>query len=263
MANFPTVSVYIPVYNGEVSIEKCLESIIGQTYRSLDIVVYDDGSADSTVEKAMAIAARDTRIRVVRGNHEGLAATRNKALKECFGEWVAPVDADDYVEPGYIEYLLNSAMENEADICMCGYSVTQRKNRFHASRVIEGRENIHRFFLKDGRGDNFAWGKLYRKKVLKGVEYPPGRAYEDLAALPYIIERTERLSVIPDVLYHYELSLNGITSGGMEAHREGYENTQKRIRFYKERYPSLVFPARLASMEFGMYLIKKKLQSLF
>lgn len=263
MTDAPLVSVYVPCYNEADKITGCLESLRTQTYENLEIIVLDDGSTDDSASQVRSFMSRDGRVRLINMAHEGLSAVRNRALTECRGQWIVSVDGDDYVEPGFIGRLVSAAVETGADIVMCGYSVTGRKDRFHEARTISGREEIHKFFLTLGRGDNFAWGKLYKKECFEGVEYPVDRAYEDLATLPYVIENTEKLVLCPDVLYHYELSASGITAGNMKNHIEGYENTKKRILFYKEKYPSLVRYAKRASMEFGLFVIKKRLQSIF
>ena len=115
----PLVSVVVPVYKVESYIERCIESVIHQTYSNLEILLVDDGSPDRCGFICDQFAKRDYRIKVFHKNHGGLSDTRNYALDRLTGDYVAFVDSDDWIEPDMCEVLVKNAIENDADICVC------------------------------------------------------------------------------------------------------------------------------------------------
>ena len=110
------ISIVVPVYNAENYLEKCINSIIGQTYRNLEIILIDDGSNDNSLSICEKFALQDNRIKVFHQNNGGVASARNKGLSEASGEFIAWVDSDDSIEPEYIEKLYDAVKEYNADI---------------------------------------------------------------------------------------------------------------------------------------------------
>ena len=117
----PLISVIVPVYNVERYLDQCVESLIGQTYERLEIILVDDGSTDSSGEQCNAWANRDNRIRAVRQCNAGLAAARNTGLDLAKGEYIGFVDSDDYVLPDMFGTLLHNLQESDADLSIISY----------------------------------------------------------------------------------------------------------------------------------------------
>ncbi|MFA6343015.1 MAG: glycosyltransferase family 2 protein, partial [Fibrobacteraceae bacterium] len=121
----PLISVIIPVYNGESYLRQCIESIQGQTYAPLEIILVDDGSTDGSGKLCDEYGNADSRIQVIHQNNQGLSGARNRGLRQCSGEYIAFVDGDDAVSEDYLEFLWTQIHLTGADISCCGF------HRFH------------------------------------------------------------------------------------------------------------------------------------
>ena len=110
------VSVIIPIYNAERYLKECLESVVNQTYRNLDIVLIDDGSKDQSLKICREYQEKDSRVRVISKNNEGVSATRNRGIEEARGQWISFVDSDDIIAENYVEELVKCLSE-DAEIC--------------------------------------------------------------------------------------------------------------------------------------------------
>jgi glycosyltransferase involved in cell wall biosynthesis len=119
--NQPLVSIIIPVYNVEKYLRECLDSVVGQTYKNLEIIVVDDGSTDGSGKILREYAARDRRFKIVREKNSGLSAARNHGYTEATGELVMFLDGDDVFKPDLIETMAGAIIENDADLAWCGY----------------------------------------------------------------------------------------------------------------------------------------------
>ena len=114
------ISVIIPVYNTELYLRRCLESVINQTYTNLQIIIIDDGSTDNSLKICTEYAQNDNRLIVYSQNNSGVSAARNKGLDMATGDYIAFVDSDDFIENDMFAKLLNTMVNNEADIIVCG-----------------------------------------------------------------------------------------------------------------------------------------------
>ena len=115
-----TISVIVPVYNVEEYLPRCLESILGQTYRDLQVILVDDGSTDGSSRLCAEFAERDPRIECIRISNSGVSAARNRGLEAAKGRWIGFVDADDYIEAGFYETLVTHLTHSDKQIVCCG-----------------------------------------------------------------------------------------------------------------------------------------------
>ncbi len=216
----PLVSVIVPVYNVERFLDRCMRSLVGQTYRRLEIILVDDGSPDGSPELCDEWDKRDARVRVIHKSNGGPSEARNIALDDMHGDFVAFVDSDDYVEPDYVERLY--AGIGDADMSM--YSIvcedsngiawsedgTESANEtvrpgseavVDVPTVIGSEEYIYRATL-DWRLV-VVWNKLYRASVWESLRFPVGLIHEDEYVMPQVVDRCGTINVLPDGLYHY------------------------------------------------------------
>lgn len=119
MSDSPLISVIIPVYNVEKYLHRCLDSVIEQTYKNLEVILIDDGSTDHSGEICDDYAAKDVRIHVIHQENQGVSAARNKGLDTAKGEYIAFVDSDDYILPEMYAKMLECIIENNVDFCVC------------------------------------------------------------------------------------------------------------------------------------------------
>ena len=242
------VSVIIPVYNVKPYLTRCLASIVGQTYKNLEILVIDDGSTDGSSEICDRFAAEDVRIRVFKTENCGLSAARNLGLEHAKGTSIVFVDSDDYAEPEMIQRLHEAiaSTENETDFAVCGYDV-EGKGRLLDTHVPDRdavftvKQCLELFTASDGKGiGTMVWNKLFKAEVFEKIHFPEGHTYEDIWVFPEIMDRCRTVHVLPQVLYHHQMNPESIT------HRKTYEtfldsflSRTALIRYIKKNFPEL------------------------
>ena len=166
------ISVIVPVYNVEKYLDRCMKSILQQTYHRLEIILVDDGSTDASAAMCDAYARRDSRIRVVHKQNGGLSDARNAGLELAAGDYIGYVDSDDWIEPDMYEYLLENALKYQADIAVCG-----RVERYVDKEVVRGfseievlaREPALKYLLQNDLLQNYAWDKLYKQELFQDL----------------------------------------------------------------------------------------------
>lgn len=200
------VSVIIPAYNVEQYIDQCLESVVGQTYRYLEIILINDGSTDGTKERCLYWAGEDSRIHYVSKENEGLGATRNHGLTMAHGNYIIFVDTDDWLEAECIEKMRRLLEEQQADICLTEYYKVSKEERRHkkfellpAGKLSDTDRKKLMLFSPPS-----AWGKLYRRSFLAKISYEqPACVFEDTAVYPYVISQAERICCVHEPLWNY------------------------------------------------------------
>lgn len=200
----PLISVIVPVFNGETSLPRCLDSLLRQDHARLEILVVDDGSTDRTPQILAGYAARDPRLRVVRQENAGQGAARNRALALCRGSFVGFADADDYAEPALFSSLLQALEANGADIACCAYWTDGAESRLQPlpDRTLSAAEAYA--LLVDNRVlKHFLWNKLFRRSAIEGIAMPEGRIFEDIVFLTRCLARCRKFVLLSRPLYHY------------------------------------------------------------
>lgn len=202
----PRISVIIPVYNAEPYLRRCLDSVQGQTYENLEILLVNDGSTDGSRAVCDEYAARDSRIRVLHKENGGVSSARNAGLAAAAGEWIGWVDSDDWIEPDMFAYLLAGALESGADVAVCS-----RSEEYKSRSTVQGwsekklldTEQALSLLLEDGDMKSYLWDKLWKRELFRQIVFPEGRAFEDVAVLHRLFARAERIVCLPGVKYHY------------------------------------------------------------
>ena len=205
----PLISVIVPAYNAEAFLDQCLESIVAQSYRHLEILVVDDGSTDGTGALCDRWAERDERIRIIHQPNGGHSAARNTALDAMTGELVTMVDSDDVLHPEFAATLLETMKQTNADITVGGYiPFYGRVPVFHDSagpdtpRHYTQQEAILAVFYQHGLTHS-PWGRLFKASLFDGIRFPLGIIYEDLAIIYPLLRRCTLVATIGQTLYGY------------------------------------------------------------
>lgn len=210
------ISVIIPCYKVEDYIRTCVDSIIIQTYKNLEIFLVDDGSPDRCGEICDEYAKKDHRIKVIHKKNGGLSDARNVAIDVAQGEYITFVDSDDYVTPDYVESLYNLIVGNNAQMsvtwCLSFKEGTQpiQTDEVINTKVFNANEAIaNMFYQKDF--DNAAWAKMYHRSLFDtGIRYPKGWIYEDLATTYRLMQHCSRIAFSNYKNYYYLLRNNSI-----------------------------------------------------
>lgn len=201
------ISIIIPVYKVEKYLEKCIQSVINQTYENLQIILVDDGSPDNCGKICDEYAQKDHRIEVIHKSNGGLSDARNKGLEIAKGEYIGFIDSDDYIESDMYEVLYNLLKQYNADVSICNfYTVSQGKIAIkNAENGIKeyNRIEILKEVLLDNNIQSYAWNKLYKKELFDEIKYPVGKKYEDIGTTFYLLEKCNKVVVTGKPEYYY------------------------------------------------------------
>lgn len=216
----PLISVIVPAYNVEKYIEDCINSIINQTYENLEILIVDDGSTDSTGDICDKFAEKDNRIKVIHQANGGMSEARNTALKHMTGEYIACIDSDDFVTDNYLNMLYSALKENKADMAMCnfrnvtqtaGYNISQNNNKdMFGAKYLDSRALQKELYKSGNIRYVTVWGKLYKKRLFKGIRMPVGRRFEDMYIAPFVFSRVRKAVVFDNRNYCYRVRKGSI-----------------------------------------------------
>lgn len=234
------ISVIVPCYKVEEFLVNCIESIINQTYKNLEIILVDDGSPDSCGNICDDYQKKDRRIKVIHKENGGLSDARNAGMKVATGEYLAFVDSDDYINSNMYKCLYDNLKKYKADISICSIkktdSVSLDKN------VLE--KNVPEVFSKMNVYENLynnlavetvvAWNKLYKRKVFKDIWYPVGKINEDEAIIHKLINNVKKVVYTPCKYYYYYQRPGSIMNDYKERNLGVFEWFFERGKFFRE-----------------------------
>lgn len=204
----PKISVIIPVYNIEKYLARCLDSVISQTLKDIEIICVNDGSTDNSANILSVYAEKDERIKIITQSNAGISEARNIGIQKASGEFIGFVDSDDFIEKDFYEKLYTSAIKNNADIAC---SSVIRENEKKKKILIEyKKEQVatstkEKFELAHIPEHCYIWNKIYnREKLLNSnIKFIKGLVYEDIIYTPSVVESLGNIVVVPNVFYHY------------------------------------------------------------
>lgn len=209
MNNHPLISLIIPCYNAERSLEKCLDSVTQQSYSHLEIIIVDDGSTDNSSKIYVEFQRRDERIKIFHQNNSGVSKARNRGVKAATGDYICFVDSDDWVEPDYCAELYRLLLDENADISIIEASYEDEKGNvvFHKpiseEKVFDGKQALA-ILLEDDVIQSHPWGKLYRSSFFKNVNFPENlKCFEDYSTLFRVFDKAMKVVRSNKKLYHY------------------------------------------------------------
>ena len=210
----PLISVIVPVYQVEEYLERCVDSILNQSYHNLEIVLVDDGSTDKGGEICDRYSVQNANVKVIHQKNQGLSAARNTGIEASTGEWICFVDSDDYIEENMLEILQRTSVEDLSDMVICGFVRCDDEDHVIKVKSFE-RQCIDSYeALKRGMAESLfsaAWNKLIRRECLGAIRFPKGKIYEDEFTTYRIVDRCEKISLIDREFYHYTLRIGSIT----------------------------------------------------
>lgn len=211
------ISVIVPIYNVSKYLRRCLDSIASQTYENLEIILINDGSTDDSGKIAEEYAKKDKRARVIHQKNGGLSSARNAGLKIAHGEFVVFVDSDDYIDPGCIENLHDTAQKSDADIATCRFesfsedNLRLKRSPVSPKLVMAGRESAADLLTRSRPA--YIWTSIFRRSLFtdNNIEFPDGRTYEDLATRFRLEFFAKKVAYTNQRLYHYLMRRSSIT----------------------------------------------------
>lgn len=268
------VSVIMPIYNVEKYLEDCIESIINQSYKDLEIILVDDGSPDSCGQICDEYATRDERIKVIHKPNGGLSDARNAGLKIATGEWILFVDSDDAVSSSMVELLLAACHNNDATMSWCNIIEMDEDGYIHSDGVkkkytdyqvvADVNVNIYtkqeaesRMYTQEGMQKALvAWNKLYHKSLFETsngkIEYAVGKIFEDGYTTYKLIYQANKIVEVPCPLYFYRQRGGSIMDKAHHVKYEpGLEAGIERMEFYLSHEERQLY---LLELNYGIHL---------
>lgn len=226
MFNGSTVSIIVPVYKVEIELDRCVHSLVNQTYPNIEIILVDDGSPDTCPELCNQYAKEDNRIKVVHKENGGLSDARNAGLKIATGDYILYVDSDDYIDLNSCERLLNAIDEQEVDIVV-GNAIMEKpggeEKMLHTATPAGIIYTAKEFIIKSIKAFQWyapAWLNMYRREYLLENElyFKKGIYFEDMQMLPRVFLQANRIATIDGTFYHYVVRDNSImTTDGRDS----------------------------------------------
>ena len=234
------VSIIVPVYNVEKYLAKCLDSLINQTLKEIEIICINDGSRDNSLSILREYSNKDNRIIVVDKKNEGQSIARNIGISRASGEYLGFVDSDDWVDLDYFEKLYNSAKKYDTDISCAGYKrVKKCKSRVRKSFEAEllCKTTNDKVRLDNVPADNYIWNKIYKRNVWldKKIKFVSGRYFEDIALVIKILHQFGDMIIVPDTYYNYRVNSNSTVMQKTFKHTRDYNWAINELYEYAEK----------------------------
>ncbi len=253
------ISIVIPVYNTAQYLPKCIESVLNQTYQNLEIIIVDDGSTDRSGEICDAYSKKDNRIKIIHKKNGGCADALNTGVRATTGKYLGFVDSDDYVENDMYEILLKAIYEHNADIAECGNFYYESKEKIIIRRLNTSTASQFDSYtalkkLIEGFLSNVYWNKLYKKDLVKDVEFPVGNIQEDVAWTYKIYASSNKIVYLDIIKYNYLVREESVMQSLAWLKKlDWFYNLNERLEFIKKNFNSLFY---LAQKNFLIYTLK-------
>ena len=239
------VSVVIPVYNVQEYIEKCINSLINQTYSNIELILVDDGSIDNSGNICDNWSNKDSRIKVIHKENGGLSSARNEGLKYVNGQYVMFVDSDDYISTNAIKEMISVIQSKNADIVI--------SNRIHfyddGTEIVKYKQLNDIFIMNSEQAikemnynrcfDMSAHCKLYKSSLFKNIKFPIGKLSEDMFVMYKIFDKADIIIYFPKPLYYY-YQRSGSISKTPKLNYDYVQAFKEQMEYIRERYPSLI-----------------------
>ena len=256
----PQVTVIVPVYKVEKYLERCIDSIINQSYSNLEIILVDDGSPDRCPAICDSYALREERIKVIHKENGGLSSARNAGINEANGQYFCFVDSDDYILPDMIEQLVRSAQTFRTSISACSFSSEEDRMQPGLTdeiRLFSAAEAL-REILTDGVICTSAWAKLYDRALFSDVVFPEKMIFEDYATVYKLVHKAGMIAFADMAKYYYTPNYSGITKSSFSAKQMDYFTVSDEVEgFVKENYPELTAHVRNRKVDMAVSLFRK------
>ena len=208
MNSQPKISVIVPVYKTEGLLDRCVESIVGQTYKNLEIILVDDGSPDNCPAMCDEWAEKDSRIRVIHKENGGVSSARNAALDIATGDYIGFVDSDDWIEPEMYSSLIQKISESGKNIALCSYYAVEISGERYECRCVVDKEvldkdDYFRFIVLGGDG-GYIWNRLYDADILKEVRFDEDIWYSEALLFNFkTAQKSNGAAILDKIEYNY------------------------------------------------------------
>ncbi|MBZ2404815.1 glycosyltransferase family 2 protein [Liquorilactobacillus hordei] len=260
MPTSPLISVIVPVYNVAPFLRRCLDSIINQIYKNIEIVLVNDGSTDNSGEILNEYKLKDPRIKIIQQRNGGLSNARNTGISNSKGTYITFIDSDDYVSKDYVSYLLSLLQKNnfQSKLAICSLmniftkTKTQKDNGNGQEVVLTGKECIEKMCYQD-LVDTCAYAKLGARELYDNVKFPEGMLFEDIATTYKLFDLCDTVCCGFQAKYFYVIREGSIVTSNFSTKKlELLPMTDKMASYVSSKYPELA-PATLRRQVYSRF----------
>lgn len=264
----PKISVIIPVYGVELYLDKCIESVVNQTYKNLEIILVDDGSPDKCPFICDKWAKRDNRIKVIHKKNGGLSEARNTGMKIASGELIGFVDSDDWISIDMYQLLYENMVENDSDISACGVEMVWEGQNLHSRLTPKGQyvlecKQAEEAIIKETILKQPVWYKLYKSDLVCNIFFPVGKYHEDVFWSYQVIGKAHKISVFDKPCYYYLQRKNSIMGNMYSLKRlDLLDAKYERLKFFETYFRDLIGLAKWDLWFSNIYAVQMSLRFL-
>jgi len=232
------ISIIIPVYNVEKYINRCIDSILKQTYKNIEVILVDDGSTDNSGKICDEYSEKDKRIKVIHKQNGGQSEARNYALDIFEGEYVTFLDSDDYVSEDYIEYMYNLLINTKTEMSICAVQIVNDDKKMYnieqtKIEIYNKKEAFENLLYSEGV-EVAVYAKLYPRKYFDEIRFPVGEKYEDIAIIAELMNKAEKISYGDKKCYFYYTRPGSTSKSGFNKNELDYiKNVKRMLDFIK------------------------------
>lgn len=251
MSYKPLISIIVPVYNVKQYLDECVQSIINQTYKNLEIILVDDGSTDGCSKLCDDWVAKDSRIRVIHKQNGGLSDARNAGMQIASGELIGFVDSDDYISNDMYELLYANMCQNNSDISACGVEMFYEDGSPSKSLTPKGETVLDtveavRKLINESVIKQPVWYKLYKRKLIEDILFPVGKCHEDVFWSYKAIGNAKIISIFDKPCYFYRQRSGSIMGTQYSLKRlDALEAKSERSTYMQKHFPELALVANV------------------
>lgn len=243
--NTPKISIIIPVYNVEKYINKCIDSILNQTFTNFEVIIINDGSTDNSGYICNNYAVADNRVKVFHGTNKGVANARNQGIIKSKGEYIIFVDSDDYLEQNACKYLYEEAIKSKADVVLCGINIFYEDtdenevilyNQKETHRLYTNKEVIERYLTYEIRG--YSCNRITSRKFMidNNIKFSENITFEDMYPTLKVLHLSNYISIINIPLYNYRQRKDSLSKSRKEKDIKDYINQVNRCIKYCDKF---------------------------
>ncbi len=259
------ISVIIPVYKVEPYLNKCVDSVLAQTYPNLEVILINDGSPDGCGDICDAYAGADPRVKVIHQENAGVSSARNAGIDQAGGDLLAFLDSDDWVHERYLEILHELSCRYDADMAVCGFVMAYSEEAeldigSQEAAFYEDREIVN--LLMKGHHLNLVLpaAKIFRKHMFDEIRYPVGKVHEDEFVVHLLLHEAKKLVITPKQLYYYRQRAGSFmtTRHNLNQRMDALEALGKRAEFLRD-IGQIQLRDQTLKKQFGIYLATKRI----
>ena len=235
------ISVIIPIYNVEKYLKKCIESVINQTYKNLEIILVNDGSTDNSKNIIDKYSLIDNRIKIINKKNGGLSDARNAGIEIAKGEYITFLDSDDWIELDMYEKLYKYIKQENADIVQCSYQEVYNEEIYNQKikaeiKIISGKDSLYNLYGEHNVKTVVVWNKLYKIELFNDIRFPKGKYHEDEFTTYKVLYKANKIVDCNLPLVYYRQRKGSIMNSKFNIKRlDTLEAFNQRLFFYREK----------------------------